>query len=212
MIVAINHRRRDLKPRSIWRPDKTLFLLCGATRVFGKIPGQQLLDAIDGIFGNARSASQSSTSDSSKSDSSNSSSPGAGQTAKGDAWGQIFAQQESPNDPNGDNKSPISGSVTALSNDLPASTYPQGLQAFDAQLNQSDIPYNPLTTNSNSLHDECTPVHRGANATGTGMGTGSGYKLECGSRSPVADTPKAPNLLGHGKLCRTAVALRLEER
>jgi hypothetical protein len=51
------------------------------------------------------SASQSTTPTSSQSDSSNSSSPGAGQTAQGNPFGQLYAQQESPTDPNGDNMS-----------------------------------------------------------------------------------------------------------
>jgi RHS repeat-associated protein len=95
-------------------------------------------------------ASQSTIPGSSQSDSSNSSSPGAGPTAQGDPWGQLYAQQESPTDRNGDNMSPISGSVTVLSNDLPASSYIQGLQQFDTALNQVNIPYNPLSTNSNA--------------------------------------------------------------
>ena len=96
------------------------------------------------------SASQSATPTSSQSDSSNSSSPGAGQTAQGNPWGQLYAQQESPTDPSGDNMSTISGSTTVLSNDLPASSYIQGLQQFDTGLNQANIPYNPLSTNSNA--------------------------------------------------------------
>ncbi|MGA3213106.1 MAG: hypothetical protein ABSD20_17520, partial [Terriglobales bacterium] len=96
------------------------------------------------------SASQSSTPDSSKSNSSNSASPGAGPTAQGDPFGQLYAQRESPTDPNGDNMSPISGSVTALSNDAPAASYLQQLDSFDNTLNSMDIPYNPLSTNSNA--------------------------------------------------------------
>jgi RHS repeat-associated protein len=96
------------------------------------------------------SASQSSTPDSSRSDSSNSSSPGAGTTPQGNPFGQLYAQQESPTDPGGDNTSTITGSVTALSNDLPAASYIQGLQQFDSGLNSANIPYNPLSTNSNA--------------------------------------------------------------
>ncbi len=103
---------------------------------------------LSGASGGA--ASQSSTPDSSRSNSSNSSSPGAGPTPQGDPWGQLHAQQESPTDPNGDNMSTITGSVTALSNDLPASSYIQGLQQFDTGLNLANIPYNPLSTNSNA--------------------------------------------------------------
>jgi RHS repeat-associated protein len=96
------------------------------------------------------SASQSATPTSSQSDSSNSSSPGAGTTAQGNPYGQLVSQQESPTDPNGDNMSTISGSTTVLSNDLPASSYINGLQQFDTGLNQANIPYNPLSTNSNA--------------------------------------------------------------
>jgi RHS repeat-associated protein len=96
------------------------------------------------------SASQSSTPTSSQSDSSNSSSPGAGTTANGNPYGQLVSQQESPTDPNGDNMSTISGAVTVLSNDLPASSYINGLQQFDSGLNSANIPYNPLSTNSNA--------------------------------------------------------------
>jgi RHS repeat-associated protein len=96
------------------------------------------------------SASQSSTPTSSQSDSSNSSSPGAGPTANGNPYGQLVSQQESPTDPNGDNMSTISGHVTVLSNDLPASSYINGLQQFDSGLNSANIPYNPLSTNSNA--------------------------------------------------------------
>jgi len=96
------------------------------------------------------SASQSTTPTSSQSDSSNSSSPGAGPTANGNPYGQLIAQQESPTDPNGDNMSTISGSVTVLSNDLPASSYINGLTQFDTGLNQANIPYNPLSKNSNA--------------------------------------------------------------
>ena len=96
------------------------------------------------------SASQSATPTSSQSDSSNSSSPGAGQTAQGNPWGQLHAQQESPTDPNGDNMSTISGSVVVMKDDLPAASYIQGLQDFDTGLNLANIPYNPLSTNSNA--------------------------------------------------------------
>jgi RHS repeat-associated protein len=96
------------------------------------------------------SASQSSTPDSSKSNSSNSSSPGAGPTPQGNPWGQLHADKESPTDPNGDNMSTITGSVTVMKDDLPASSYIQGLQQFDTGLNQANIPYNPLSTNSNA--------------------------------------------------------------
>ena len=96
------------------------------------------------------SASQTGTPTSSQSDSSNSSSPGAGQTAQGNPYGQLFAQQESPTDPNGDNMSTISGSVLVMKDDLPASGYIQALQQFDTGLNQANIPYNPLSTNSNA--------------------------------------------------------------
>ncbi|MFZ0708221.1 MAG: RHS repeat-associated core domain-containing protein, partial [Candidatus Korobacteraceae bacterium] len=96
------------------------------------------------------SASQSATPTSSQSNSSNSSSPGAGPTAQGNPYGQLVSQQESPTDPNGDNMSTISGSTTVLSNDLPASSYINGLQQFDTGLNSANIPYNPLSTNSNA--------------------------------------------------------------
>ena len=96
------------------------------------------------------SASQSSSPTSSQSNSSNSSSPGAGPTAQGNPWGKLVAQQESPTDPNGDNMSKISGSVVVMKDDLPASGYIQALQQFDMGLNQANIPYNPLSTNSNA--------------------------------------------------------------
>jgi RHS repeat-associated protein len=96
------------------------------------------------------SASQSATPTSSQSNSSNSSSPGAGPTAQGNPWGQLVAQQESPTDPNGDNMSTISGSIVVMKDDLPAASYIQGLQDFDTGLNQANIPYNPLSTNSNA--------------------------------------------------------------
>jgi RHS repeat-associated protein len=95
-------------------------------------------------------ASQSSTPSSSQSDSSNSSSPGAGPTAQGNPFGQLYAQQESPTDPTGDNMSTISGSVTVLSNDAPAAGYINSLTQFDEGLNTANIPYNPLSTNNNS--------------------------------------------------------------
>jgi hypothetical protein len=103
---------------------------------------------LSGASGGA--ALQSSTPDSSRSNSSNSSSPGAGLTSQGNPWGQLHADQESATDPRGDNMSTITGSVTALSNDLPASSYIQGFQQFDTGLNQGNIPYNPLSTNSNA--------------------------------------------------------------
>lgn len=46
--------------------------------------------------------------------------------------------------------SPISGSVIVMKDDLPASGYIQALQQFDRSVNQANIPYNPLSTNSNA--------------------------------------------------------------
>jgi RHS repeat-associated protein len=110
--------------------------------------GSQSAGQLSGASGG--SAFQSSIPDSSRSDSSNPSSPGAGLTPQGDPWGQLHAEQQSPTEPAGDNMSTITGSVTALSNDLPASSYIQGLQQFDTGLNQANIPYNPFSTNSNA--------------------------------------------------------------
>jgi hypothetical protein len=154
------------------------------------------------------SASQSTTPTSSQSDSSNSSSPGAGQTAQGNPFGQLYAQQESPTDPNGDNMSTISGSVTVLSNDLPASSYINGLTQFDTGLNQANIPYNPLSTNSNAyvtnaLQSVGVPT---PNAPVWAPGAG----IECGSRSSSTTASTAPVLLSRRGLF--AVTLRMEER
>jgi len=115
---------------------------CGDGERLGHPPGPSISASSGWITpATGGSASQSTTPTSSQSDSSNSSSPGAGQTAQGNPYGQLYALQESPTDPNGDNMSTISGSVTVLSNDLPASSYISGLTQFDTGLNLTCPPF-----------------------------------------------------------------------
>jgi hypothetical protein len=138
------------------------------------------------------SALQSATPTSSQSNSSNSSSPGAGPTAQGDPYGQLYAQQESPTDPNGDNMSTISGSVTVLSNDLPASSYINGLTQFDSGVNQANIPYNPLSTNSNAYVTNALQSIGVPTPKAPVWAPGAGTNLNVVPAPPAPPTPPPP--------------------
>ncbi|MGA2898540.1 MAG: RHS repeat-associated core domain-containing protein [Acidobacteriaceae bacterium] len=141
------------------------------------------------------SASQSSTPDSSRSNSSNSSnsaSPGAGPTAQGNPFGQLFAQRESPTDPNGDNMSSVSGSVTVLSNDAPAADYLQKLDLFDSTLNSMEIPYNPLSTNSNAYATNALQYLNVPTPQAPVWAPGSGTNLNVVPLTPPNTVPPPP--------------------
>jgi RHS repeat-associated protein len=99
------------------------------------------------------SSSQSSGSGSSGSNSSNSSSPGSGPggaDANTGPFGALHADSGSYVPGTIDYETNPAASTTLLSNDLPAAGYINTLQQFSDSVNQANIPYNPLSTNSNA--------------------------------------------------------------
>jgi RHS repeat-associated protein len=103
--------------------------------------------------GSGSSGSNSSNAGSSGSNSSNSSSPGSspgGAGADTGPWGQLHADSGPYVPGTIDYETNPAASITLLSNDLPASGYINQLQQYSVSVNQANIPYNPLSTNSNA--------------------------------------------------------------
>jgi RHS repeat-associated protein len=87
-------------------------------------------------------------------DSANSSSPGSGR-AQGGAGpsGRLYAESDDYNKRRYDwptDERPLMGSTTLISDNLPARWYTDQLANYESNVNQADIPYNPLSTNSNA--------------------------------------------------------------
>jgi RHS repeat-associated protein len=132
------------------------------------------------------SSSQSSGSQSSASDSSNSSSPGSAPTANGDPWGKLVGVNASyvPGAP--DYTTTPAASSTLLSNDLPAAGYTSQLQQYQNSVNGSDIPYNPLSTNSNAY------AAGAANSLGLTVPKPPVWAPGAGTTLPVTPAPPPP--------------------
>jgi RHS repeat-associated protein len=99
------------------------------------------------------SGGSSGQSSNSNSNSSNSSSPGSGPgggNANTGPFGALHADSGSYVPGTIDYETKPAASTTLLSNDQPAAGYIGQFQQYSDNINQSNIPYNPLTTNSNA--------------------------------------------------------------
>ncbi len=106
-----------------------------------------------GSGGSSSQSSQSGSSASSGSNSSNSSSPGSGPGGPGanaGPYGQLHADSGSYVPGTVDYETKPAASSTLLSNDQPAAGYIDQLTQYSNNINQANIPYNPLSTNSNA--------------------------------------------------------------
>jgi RHS repeat-associated protein len=135
------------------------------------------------------SSSQSSSPGSSGSNSSNSSSPGSG-PGGGDAnagpWGQLYANSGSYVPGTVDYETSPAASNNLLSNDQPAAGYVNQLQQYEKSVNQADIPYNPVSTNSNAY------AAGAAKSLGLTVPTPSVRAPGRDTKLPVTPTPPPP--------------------
>lgn len=131
-------------------------------------------------------SSQSSGSGSSGSDSSNSSSPGSAGGAAGDPFGQLVGMHGSYVPGTIDYETNPAASTTLLSNDVPASGYIKQLTEYEQSVNGSDIPYNPLSTNSNAY------AVGAANALGLPVPAPPVNAPGSSTKLPVTPTPPPP--------------------
>jgi hypothetical protein len=97
--------------------------------------------------------------------------------------------------------STITGTVTALSNDLPASSYIQALQQFDTGLNQANIPYNPLSTNSNAYVTNALQSIGVTPPTAPVFAPGAGTNLNVVPAPPPPPPPPPPPCSVAGSAC-----------
>jgi len=137
-------------------------------------------------------ASQSSGLQSSASDSSNSSSPGSAPISNGDPFGALVGVNAPyvPGAP--DYQTNPAASTTLLSNDLPAAGYIDQLKQYQNSVNGSDIPYNPLTTNSNAYAAGAAKSLGLTVPTAPVNAPGSGTQLPIIPPPPTPAPPPAP--------------------
>jgi len=101
----------------------------------------------------ASSGASSPSSGSNSSNSSNSTAPGAGPGGAGantGPFGALTAEHGDYVPGTVDYETHPAASVTLLSNDQPAASYTDQLNQYESTINGANIPYNPLSTNSNA--------------------------------------------------------------
>lgn len=101
----------------------------------------------------ASSGDSSQSSHSNSSNSSNSTTPGAGPGGAGantGPFGALTAEHGDYVPGTVDYETKPAASVTLLSNDQPAAAYTDQLNQYENAVNNANIPYNPLSTNSNA--------------------------------------------------------------
>jgi RHS repeat-associated protein len=170
-------------------------------------PGLSLPSYSGGSSSQSSRSGSSDSSGSSSSNSSNSSSPGSGPGGPGantGPFGAIVAEHGAYTPDSIDYSTHPAASKTVLSNDEPASGYINQLGQYENAVNQSGIPYNPLSTNSNAYAAGAVQSLGLTPPTNHPLAPGSGTNLPVTPPPQPPPPPPAPScsVPGTGGACR----------